>query len=83
MSKPISQREASQWRKRALRAEQALESQRKRWLGDWPSSHVIARMPVPSIEVRACVRTARTLQHAVVVMPDREDFVFFACEVSK
>lgn len=84
MRKPMSQREAAEWRKRALRAEGVLHSQRHAWRGDWPDwpkSVILSRASV-NLETLIAVKTARKLNHAVVVMADGNDVLFFACEVS-
>ena len=66
MSKRMSRRESSGWKKRAINAESQIASMRKRWGTEWPSSTVIHRISVDEV-TQAIVETARTLSHAVIV----------------
>lgn len=67
----ISQREARRLRKRVAELESQQEGMRRRWSQQYPGGVQIASLqisdgnPVPSI-----IRTARALEHAVVVIGD-------------
>lgn len=65
--KPISQREARQWRARCHKLEETERERRRSWNDDWPGGRYIARISL-SPEGRACVLTARRLGHACVIL---------------
>jgi hypothetical protein len=80
VSRKISQREAAQWRKRALAAEEILHIQKRHYWKDWPSSTVIARSQ-PAETVLAAVKTARMLEHGVVAVTQDKEMVYFAVKL--
>ena len=77
MIKPMTRREAVKLRKRVRELEGILDKQRYTWTKEWPSYQVLCRIP-GTIHSLACVETARTLKHAVVVVVQGEELVFFA-----
>lgn len=78
----ISQREARKLRKRVAELENILQRQKRAFTSEWPSSVSIARL-IPSDVHMACIKTARKLDHAVVVVPDGNELVFFASVLPK
>lgn len=68
MSDVISQREARRLRAEVKRLRQLIEAQRFAWR-EWPDGIYLGEMQ-PDAETMACVRTARRLDHAVVVTTD-------------
>ncbi len=79
MSKPISQREARQLRKRVRELGALIESQRREWRAEWPLGKCLGRLTVPATsQMDEAVRVSRLLGHAVVVTADKADLVFFA-----
>jgi len=75
--KPLSQREAYRLKKRVEELEAERRHMRDRWVGDWPASIPIHRLSV-DIVTKAVVKTARTLEHAVVVTIQDDQLVFWA-----
>lgn len=71
MSKPISQREARQLRKRVAELEQAEERRRRMWSHDYPGGTNITTLVLggPHFQLQA-LQTARLLGHAVVAIQD-------------
>jgi len=76
----ISQREARRLRKRNRELEQILEEQQSRWNTEWPCSKLIGDI-LPGDGIMQAVRTARILNHAVVVVPENAKLRFFALEL--
>jgi len=65
----ISQREARRLRLRVKELERVIEHQRRRYGQEWPGGIEIGSL-VTENETAAIVRTARRLQHGVVVVGD-------------
>lgn len=76
VSKRISQREARRLRQRVDQLERAIERQRASYAQEWFGGVNIASHQMPD-SVAACIRTARQLKHAVVVIGDDSDSIRF------
>lgn len=70
----ISQREARRLRKRVDELERILSAQRYSWAAEWPSGVQLDSVQVQNNEWHI-VTTARKLGHAVVVVPDKENWL--------
>ena len=77
----ISQREARRLKRKLRNLEESLEIQKRKWLNEYPTYECIDRIRNAPETTRACVRTARTLKHAVVVTVQGDDLVFFADKI--
>lgn len=77
MKNRISQREARRLRVRVAHLEDLIKRQYCSWSSDFPGGTNIAQM-VPSAETIACVKTARRLGHAVVVLNVDSKLLFYA-----
>ena len=74
MSKVISQREARRLRKRVEQLEAEESARRARWAAEYPGGVLLDTIHV-NVAEWWIVQTARNLGHAVVVMPDKEEYV--------
>jgi hypothetical protein len=80
----ISQRQAKQWRKRALAAEDLLNRQRSSWVGEWPGGVQVAKtLCSETSQAPLAVATARRLAHAVVVTAEGRELSFYALPLAK
>lgn len=78
MSKPISQREARQLRKRVAELERQEDSRRNAWVQQYPGGVHIASFSFDNDRTEiACIGTARRLGHAVVAIHDGVRHVSF------
>ena len=77
MSRTITQAEARRLLRENRHLTRVLESQRNEWSREWPDGRVVARAGLPTDAVVA-IRTARALDHAVVVQLEGSDALFFA-----
>jgi hypothetical protein len=75
----ISQREARRLRKKVQEFEQKFRAQTDRWIGEWPGSVILHRLPVDK-ETVAIVKTAKALRHAVVVTMQDDRLVFWGSQ---
>jgi len=75
----ISQREARRLQKRVSELEKHIEEQRHGWGKDWPGgTHFRTFDATAHGELRAAIKTARTLKHAVVVALSDTQILFYA-----
>ena len=81
-SKPMTRREAQNWRKRALEAEDILERNRRWWAKGWFDGEWIAGLE-PTAVLYAQVEVVRKLKHAVVVVANNGRLEFFAMPIAK
>lgn len=78
MTKKISQREARQWKKRALAAENILERQKSAYAQEWPNGIDLGSIPVGD-GIYWSAQTARKLGRSVfVTCPDNNRIRLFA-----
>lgn len=79
----ISQREARKLRKRVAELERHIESQRRAWGADWPDGTNFRTFDASAHgELRAAIKTARMLKHAVVVTLNDTQILFYALPVA-
>lgn len=78
----ISQREARRLRKEVMRLNAVLSKQQNDWSEDWPGgTHICTIFQLPEL-VMASIRTARRLNHAVVVVDVRDEVNVYALPIS-
>lgn len=76
MVKKISQREARALRTKVYNLERLEQLRRNAWASEWPGGvHLSSRSVDDSL--RASIRTARKLGHAVVCILDSDDAVMY------
>lgn len=74
----ISQREARKLRKRVAELERHIESQHRNWSRDWPGGvHIRTLDAAANGELRAAIKTARMLNHAVVCTVSDTQILFY------
>ena len=79
----ISQREARSLRKRVAELETVLDRQRNAWADSWPGGVNIATFSADR-EIQTAIRTARSLNHAcVVILKGDGDVAVFALPLAK
>lgn len=80
----ISQREARRLQKRVAELERHIEAQHRGWSGDWPGGvHFRTFDASAHGELRAAIKTARTLKHAVVCALSDTQLLFYALPLAK
>ena len=79
MSAPISQREARRLRKRVAQLEEIERRRQESWSREWFGGTEIAGIQMEAnAPATAAIRTARTLRHYVVAVPDGPVLRFYA-----
>lgn len=79
----ISQREARKLRKRVAELEQLIEDQHRSWSKEWiGGTHIRTLDAAANGELRAAIKTARMLKHAVVVTLSDTQILFYALPVA-
>ena len=82
-TKPITQREAQELRKRVAILEQLEDDRRNNWVMDYPGGRHLGSIVISDVDA-AKIRTARLLEHAVVVTNgDRGEIHLYALPVAK
>lgn len=79
----ISQREAQRLRKRVDELEKQIVDQNRSWSAAWPGGTHIRTMDASMhSELRAAIKTARMLKHAVVCTVDGQTIMFYGCPMA-
>jgi|GEM_PF-1618560 len=82
-TKHITQREARALKWRVAQLEQLEEDRRNRWVRDYPDGTHLGSIVISDVDA-AKIRTARLLEHAVVVTNgDRSEIHLYALPVAK